>query len=81
MKRVLWAFRFYPGLMGSGLGLVLVGGVMLFLCPPEVSAGFPAVSVVWMFGPLPWHLAWMAGGYCLVWALYLGEDAYKGLDW
>lgn len=81
VKRVLWAFRFYSGLMGSGLGLVLVAGVVLFQGPPETPVDFPAISAAWMFGSIPWHLACIVGAVQLAWALYLGEDAYKGLDW
>lgn len=75
MKRILWALRFSPVLMGSGLALCFVGGSMLFLGPPVVPAGFPAVPVVWAFGALPWHLSCLVGGLLVMWALYLDKDS------
>lgn len=75
VKRVIWAWRFYPALMSSGLALIAVGGSMLYVGPPESTIAV-AVPVLWMFGAVPWHLSCMAGVACLAWALYLGGDAH-----
>lgn len=73
MKRLLWALRFSPMLMTSGLGLFCVGGYMLFSGPPVVPEGLPFESVVWMFGDLPWYIAFIAGASCIGWATFFGD--------
>lgn len=78
MKRLIWTLRFSPGALFSGLALCLLGGVMLFLGPPVVPAGIPAISVIWMFGDIPWYLACIVGALKIYSALYLGPDAYRG---
>jgi hypothetical protein len=73
MKRLLWALRFSPLLSTSGIGLCGVGSYMLFGGPPVVPEGLPVVSVVWMFGDLPWHIAFISGVSCIVWATFFGD--------
>lgn len=79
MKRLIWALRFSPFLMVSGLALIAMGGLMLYVGPPESAISAVAEPVLWMFGAIPWHLSCMVGAVCLAWALYLGEDAYTGV--
>lgn len=79
MKRLIWALRFYPALMLSGLALIVMGGSMLYAGPPESAISDVAVPVIWMFGAIPWHLSCVAGAWCLAWALFLGKDAYTGV--
>lgn len=76
MKRLLWALRFSPLLMFSGVGLVAGGGYCLaFLEPVGTSEGMPFVSVVGQLGDLPWIFALIAGALCILWALWLDKDA------
>jgi hypothetical protein len=79
VKRLIWALRFSPFQMISGLALIAMGGFMLYVGPPESTISAVAESVIWSFGAIPWHLSCIAGVLSLAWALYLGEDAYIGV--
>lgn len=78
MKRLIWAFRFYPFVMLRGFVFSGVGGFMLFQEPPESAISAVAESVVWQFGAIPWYLSVAVGVMSFIWALFLGADAYKG---
>lgn len=79
VKRLIWALRFSPFQMISGLALIAMGGFMLYVGPPESTISAVAAPAIWSFGAIPWHLSCIAGVLFLAWALYLGEDAYTGV--